>query len=205
MSTTAPGRTLRITRETMLPADGRFQSSVSMSHWTQPRSSLESTGYIAEVVLPPGGRKNLGALPDARVMSCCACVISLETPAADRWPRLSGCVSLWLPISIPASATCLDNDGICLACRPISKNVATTPFCCRILSIALVEPGHGPSSNVSAMVLAPGCSSSRRMSRATGLSATCLRTTCPEMTPVVTSRTPGEPLSMTLSSGPVPT
>jgi hypothetical protein len=84
------------------------------------------------------------------------------------------CDQVWLPIVLPAAATCLAISGCHTACSPISKNVALRQLSASALSTAGVLSGQGPSSKVSTTSL------SRRKSY-------CLKCSKPKPGPPVVS------------------
>ena len=112
-------------------SESLIQSNGMTSQRIPARPSLAATASTAGSVRPPGGRHRVGVTPVASRMACCA---------FDNWSGTNsagivvifGCSQVWLPISMPASATRLAPAGSAATLLPIMKNVARAPASSRI-------------------------------------------------------------------------
>jgi hypothetical protein len=100
------------------------------------------------LISPPAVRISFGVWPVAALIASFALEIWLPMSCGGMVVML-GCSHVWLPTSMPASATRLAPAGLAATLLPMRKNVdfaSLSPSICSSRSVY----GLGPSSNVSA-------------------------------------------------------
>src|SRR5215207_1993279 len=128
-----------------------FQSSVSTDQFHTAMRRCWARLSVVELYSPYGGRNRHGAMPTRAFCSAVARSISLAWPDALS-VGICGWSHVWLPRTCPLTASERTSVGRTAEFKPRLKNVAGTPFCCRMDRIAAVVT-PGPSSNVRATVL----------------------------------------------------
>src|SRR5579859_1892168 len=125
-----------------------IQSNGTTSQLISARPCTFAAANTASLISPPAVRKIVGLCPIAAAMA---------SPPLDSWLGISvggtavmlACSQVWLPISMPASATRLAQSGCAATLLPIMKKVALESLSCKMCTSRSVY-GVGPSSKVSA-------------------------------------------------------
>src|SRR5947209_11052298 len=128
--------------ESLIQSKGMTSQRISAS------PNFPAVWRTASLDSPPAGRHSDGVRPVAAVIA---------SLLRENWPAMSsggivvmlGCSQVWLPNSMPASATRLAPAGLAATLLPIRKKVALASASFRICSSRSVY-GPGPSSNVNA-------------------------------------------------------
>src|SRR5829696_3163062 len=144
--------TIRSTQEGSVDVPA-FQASVSTDQFHTGMLRCWARLSVVESYSPYGGRNTQD--PTATRLFCSAVARSISAA----WPvelsvGILGWLQVWLPMRYPAATSERTRVGRTEALTPRLKNVAATPYRCRMFRIAwVVTPG--PSSKVRATVFPP--------------------------------------------------